>query len=124
MHGNQSGPVDDRRRDPGRTASSAGPATAPRSNDEAIDPLAYLMYAGAYNGVAMGVHRRRAAPRHAQGARAVRPPRWPTTRRSQDAFGRAVCEAQASRLFAYSFAKALDDATDDGSWEMYERDPT
>ena len=65
----------DRRRDPRRTASSAGRATAPRSNDEAIDPLAFLQYAGAYNGVAMAcldVARRHALRRaHAQYGRRI-----------------------------------------------------
>ena len=98
------------------------PGDGAASNDEAIDPLAYLMYAGAYNGVAMGcidVAKRHVTRKaHAQYGRRVAD--YPTI---QDAFGQAICDAQASRLFAYSFARALDDRTDDGSWEMYERDP-
>ena len=41
----------------------------------------------------------------------------------QDVYGRAVCDAQASRMFAYAMAKAMDDATGGGSWEMYATDP-
>lgn len=32
-------------------------------------------------------------------------------------------DAQASRLYAYSVAKALDDATDGGRWDIYYDDP-
>jgi alkylation response protein AidB-like acyl-CoA dehydrogenase len=41
----------------------------------------------------------------------------------QDAFGEAVAQGQASRLFAFSFAKALDDATGNGDWAIYEKEP-
>ena len=96
------------------------PGDGARSNDEAIDPLAFLQYAGAYNGVAMAcldVARRHALRRaHAQYGRRIAD--YAT---SQDAYGRALCEAQASRLFAYGLAKALDDATDGGDWTMYAR---
>ena len=121
MHGNQSGPVTiDAVIPENRIVGWPGDGAA--SNDEAIDPLAYLMYAGAYNGVAMGcidVAKRHVTRKaHAQYGRRVAD--YPTI---QDAFGAALCDAQASRLFAYSFARALDDITDGGSWEMYERDP-
>ena len=121
MHANQSGPVEidavipaDRMVGP--------PGDGARSNDEAIDPLAFLQYAGAYNGVAMAcldVARRHALRRaHTQYGRRIAD--YATV---QDAYGRAVCEAQASRMFAYAMAKAMDDATEGGSWEMYATDP-
>ena len=53
MHGNQSGPVTIDAVIP-RNRIIGWPGDGAASNDEAIDPLAYLMYAGAYNGVGMG----------------------------------------------------------------------
>ncbi|WP_373503602.1 acyl-CoA dehydrogenase family protein [Aestuariivirga sp.] len=121
MHANQSGPAEfdaviplDRMVGP--------PGDGARSNDEAIDPLAMVMYAGAYNGLALACidvaksHVMRKT--HAQYGRRVAD--YPTI---QDSFGRAVMDAEASRLSAFSLAKAIDDATENGSWEIYERDP-
>jgi alkylation response protein AidB-like acyl-CoA dehydrogenase len=121
MHGNQSGPVEidalipvDRMVGP--------PGDGARSNDEAIDPLAFLQYAGVYNGIAMAcldVARRHALRRaHTQYGRRIAD--YATV---QDAYGRALCEVQASRVFAYGVARAMDDATDGGSWAMYATDP-
>jgi alkylation response protein AidB-like acyl-CoA dehydrogenase len=121
MHANQSGPVTIDTVIP-ENRIVGWPGDGARSNDEAIDPLAFLMYAGAYNGVAMAcmdVARRHAlATTHAQYGRRIAD--YAT---SQDAYGRALCEAQASRLFAYGLAQALDAATDGGDWTMYAADP-
>lgn len=121
MHGNQSGPVEiDAVVPENRMIGPSGDGA--RSNDEAIDPLAMLMYAGAYNGVALGcidVAKRHVTRKtHAQFGRRVAD--YPTI---QDSFGRAVMDVEASRLSAYALAKALDDATENGSWEIYEKDP-
>jgi alkylation response protein AidB-like acyl-CoA dehydrogenase len=121
MHANQSGPVEIDAVIPyERMVGPSGDGA--RSNDEAIDPLAFLQYAGAYNGLAMAcldVARRHALRRaHSQYGRRIAD--YATV---QDAYGRAVCEAQASRMFAYGMAKAMDDATDGGSWDMYGADP-
>jgi alkylation response protein AidB-like acyl-CoA dehydrogenase len=121
MRANQSGPAeidavipDDR--------IVGWPGDGARSNDEAIDPLAFLMYAGLYNGIAMAcldVARRHALrTSHAQYARRIAD--YAT---AQDAYGRALCEAQASRLFAYSLARAMDDATNGGDWSFYATAP-
>ncbi len=121
MHANQSAPVEIDAVIP-ENRIVGWPGDGARSNDEAIDPLAFLQYAGAYNGVAMAcldVARRHALRRgHAQYGRRIAD--YAT---SQDSYGEALCEAQASRLFAYGMAKAMDDATDGGSWEMYANDP-
>jgi alkylation response protein AidB-like acyl-CoA dehydrogenase len=81
-----------------------------------------LMYAGAYNGIAMAcldVARRHVTRRaHAQYGRRVAD--YPSI---QDTFGEALCDAQASRVFAYAFAKALDDVTDGGDWMLYAEQP-
>ena len=121
MHANQSAPVEIDAVIP-ENRIVGWPGDGARSNDEAIDPLAFLQYAGAYNGLAMAcldVARRHALRRaHAQYGRRIAD--YAT---SQDAYGRALCEAQASRLFAYGLAKALDDATDGGDWTMYAGQP-
>jgi alkylation response protein AidB-like acyl-CoA dehydrogenase len=121
MHGNQSGPVEIDTVVPlDRIVGWPGDGAA--SNDEAIDPLAMLMYAGSYNGLGLACidvaksHVTRKA--HVQYARRVAD--YPTI---QDVAGRAVMEGQASRLYAYSLARAIDDATDNGSWEIYYDDP-
>ena len=122
MHANQSGPVEIDAVIP-EDRIVGWPGDGARSNDEAIDPLAFLQYAGAYNGVAMAcldVARRHALRRaHAQYGRRIAD--YAT---SQDAYGRALCEAQASRLFAYALAKALDDATDGGTGRCTATTPT
>lgn len=121
MHGNQSGPVEIDAIIPADRIVG-WPGDGAKSNDEAIDPLAMLMYAGSYNGVALAcidVAKRHVTRKaHAQYGRRVAD--YPTI---QDSFGRAVTDAQASRLFAFGLAKALDDATENGSWEIYEKDP-
>jgi alkylation response protein AidB-like acyl-CoA dehydrogenase len=121
MHANQSGRVEiDAVIPEGRIVG--WPGDGARSNDEAIDPLAFLQYAGAYNGVAMAcldVARRHALrTSHVQYGRRIAD--YAT---AQDAYGRALCEAQASRMFAYGMAQAMDAATDGGDWTMYARDP-
>jgi alkylation response protein AidB-like acyl-CoA dehydrogenase len=121
MHANQSGPVEiDAVIPADRIVGWPGDGAA--SNDEAIDPLAMLMYAGAYNGVALAcldVAKRHATRRtHAQYGRSIAD--YPTI---QNSFGEAVADTQASRMYAYAFAKALDDATDGGDWLLYARDP-
>lgn len=121
MHGNQSGPVEiDTVLPLNRMVGPSGDGA--RSNDEAIDPLAMVMYAGAYNGLALAcidtAKRHVTRKAHAQFGRRVAD--YPTI---QDSFGRAVMEVEASRLSAYAIAKAIDDATENGSWDIYDRQP-
>jgi alkylation response protein AidB-like acyl-CoA dehydrogenase len=121
MHGNQSGPVEiDTVIPANRIVGWPGDGAA--SNDEAVDPLAMLLYAGAYNGVGLAcidVAKRHVTRRaHAQYGRRVAD--YSTI---QDVFGRAIIDAQASRLHAYALARALDDATENGSWDIYIDDP-
>lgn len=121
MHGNQSGPVEIDTVVPSNRIVG-WPGDGAMSNDEAIDPLAMLMYAGSYNGVGLAcidVAKRHVTRKaHVQYGRRVAD--YPTI---QDVFGRAIMDAQASRLYAYSVAKALDDATDGGRWDIYYDDP-
>lgn len=121
MHANQSGPVEIDATIPADRIIG-GPGDGAASNDEAIDPLAFVQYAGAYNGVAMAAldlgkqHATRRA--HAQYGRTIAD--YATT---QDSFGECLANVLASRLYAYSFARELDARTDGGSWEMYATDP-
>ncbi len=121
MRANQSGPVEIDAVIP-ENRIVGWPGDGARSNDEAIDPLAFLMYAGLYNGIAMAcldlARRHALRTSHAQYARRIAD--YAT---AQDAYGKALCDAQASRLFAYSLAKAMDDATGGGDWSLYAADP-
>src|SRR5439155_1760954 len=68
MHANQSGPVQSDVVIP-ENRIVGWPGDGARSNDEAIDPLAFLQYAGAYNGVAVAA--RTPAPRRSRGSSAT-----------------------------------------------------
>ena len=121
MHANQSGPVEiDAVIPEDRIIGWPGDGAA--SNDEAIDPLAFVQYAGAYNGVAMAaldIGKRHATHRaHAQYGRTIAD--YLTV---QDTFGDCLTQELASRMYAYTFASELDARTDNGSWMMYEQDP-
>ncbi|MFA5122690.1 acyl-CoA dehydrogenase family protein [Zavarzinia sp.] len=120
MHGNQSGPVEIDTVVP-LDRIVGWPGDGAMSNDEAIDPLAMLLYAGSYNGVGLAcidVAKRHVTRKaHVQYGRRVAD--YPTI---QDTFGRAVMDGQASRLYAFSLAKALDDATGGGRWDLYDED--
>jgi alkylation response protein AidB-like acyl-CoA dehydrogenase len=121
MHANQSGPVEIDTVIPANRIVG-WPGDGAMSNDEAIDPLAMLLYAGSYNGLGLAcidVAKRHVTRKaHVQYGRRVAD--YPTI---QEVFGRAVIEGQASRLYAFSLAKALDDATDGGRWDIYYEDP-
>lgn len=121
MHGNQSGPVEIDATIP-LDRIVGWPGDGAMSNDEIVDPLAMVIFAGAYNGVGLASidlakkHVTRKA--HAQYGRRVAD--YPTI---QDTFGRAIMEGQASRLYAYALAQALDAATDNSNWDIYYKDP-
>jgi len=121
MHGNQSGPVKiDAVVPQDRMVGPSGDGAA--SNDEAIDPLAMIMFGAMYNGIALAcmdlakdyTTRRK----HAQFARRVAD--YAT---SQDTFGRALIDIQASRLYTFGVAEVLDRATENGDWTLHERNP-
>jgi alkylation response protein AidB-like acyl-CoA dehydrogenase len=121
MHGNQSGPVQIDATIPlDRMVGPPGDGAA--SNDEAIDPLAMIMFGALYNGVALAcmdlakAHTTRR--KHAQYARSIAD--YPTT---HDTFGRALIDIQASRLYTFSVSELLDRATDNGDWTLHGRDP-
>ena len=85
MHANQSAPVEIDAVIP-ENRIVGWPGDGARSNDEAIDPLAFLQYAGAYNGVAMAcldVARRHALRRRTPSTAAGSP----TTRRRRTRTG-------------------------------------
>ncbi|MFN0155320.1 MAG: acyl-CoA dehydrogenase family protein [Gaiella sp.] len=121
MRANSSGPVEVDAVIP-ESRIVGWPGDGARSNDEAIDPLAFLMYAGLYNGIAMAAldiaRRHVLRTSHAQYERRIAD--YATT---QDAYGEALCEAQASRLHAYGMARAMDEATNGGDWGFYATEP-
>lgn len=122
MHGNQSGPVRiDAVIPEGRMVGPPGDGA--RSNDEAVDPLAMIMFGAMYNGIALAcmdlakAHTTRR--KHVQFARSIAD--YPTT---HDTYGRALIDVQASRIYTFGIAELLDRETDNGDWTLHERDPS
>ncbi|MCE2520239.1 MAG: acyl-CoA/acyl-ACP dehydrogenase [Alphaproteobacteria bacterium] len=121
MRGNQSGPVEiDVVLPEGRMIGPPGDGAA--SNDEAIDPLAMLMFGALYNGVAlacMDLARGHATKRrHAQYGQSIAD--YATT---HDVFGRCLIDVQASRVYAFAVSELLDRNTSNNDWTLHEDDP-
>ena len=98
------------------------PGDGAASNDEATTLVGMVMYGSLYNGVAMGAldlaKRYTTQRRHVNFGQSVAD--YPTT---HDVYGQSVVDAQASRLYLFSFAQQLDRCTNNGDWTMYEDDP-
>jgi alkylation response protein AidB-like acyl-CoA dehydrogenase len=121
MHGNQSGPVKiDAVVPMDRMVGPPGDGAA--SNDEAVDPLAMIMFGAMYNGIALAsldlAKSYTTKRKHVQYARSIAD--YPTT---HDTYGRALIDVQASRLYTYALAQQLDRVTENGDWSLHERDP-
>ncbi|MFN8132251.1 MAG: acyl-CoA dehydrogenase family protein [Solirubrobacteraceae bacterium] len=84
------------------------------SNDEAVDPWFLIGSSSCWNGIALGAID--IAKRHTTRKRHVdvgmRVADYPTI---QDYVGEAVMDTNANRLFVYSVAQAMDQATDDNT---------
>jgi alkylation response protein AidB-like acyl-CoA dehydrogenase len=112
LRGNQSGPIEvDNIEIPGDQI--VGPiGDGASSNDEAVDPWFLIGSSSVWNGIAMGTID--IAKRHTTRKRHVdvgmRVADYPTI---QDYVGEAVMDTNASRLFVFSVAQAMDRATDD-----------
>lgn len=122
MHGNQSGPVRiDAVIPQDRMVGPSGDGAA--SNDEAIDPLAMIMFGAMYNGIALAcmdlAKSYTTRRKHVQYARSIAD--YPTT---HDTYGRALIDIQASRLYTFSISQLLDQVTENGDWTLHERDPS
>jgi len=121
MRGNQSGPVKiDAEIPVGRMIGPPGDGA--KSNDEAIDPFAMLMFGGLYNGISMACMDAAKAyttrRKHAQFAQTVAD--YATT---HDVFGGALIDVESSRLMTFALAQELDRVTENGDWTLHERDP-
>jgi alkylation response protein AidB-like acyl-CoA dehydrogenase len=112
LRGNQSGPIEiDNIEIPAdQVVGPIGDGAA--SNDEAVDPWFLIGSSSVWNGIAMGAID--IAKRHTTRKRHVdvgmRVADYPTI---QDYVGEAVMDTNASRLFVFSVAQAMDRATDD-----------
>ena len=112
LRGNQSGPIEiDNIEVPAdQIVGPIGDGAA--SNDEAVDPWFLIGSSSVWNGIAMGAID--IAKRHTTRKRHVdvgmRVADYPTI---QDYVGEAVMDTNASRLFVFSVAGAMDRATDD-----------
>ena len=111
LRGNQSGGLDVNGEIPGDQI--VGPVgDGAESNDESVDPWFLLGSSSVWSGIAMGAID--IAKRHTTRKRHVdvgmRVADYPTI---QDYVGEAVMDTNASRLFVFSVAQAMDRATDD-----------
>src|ERR1700716_2405914 len=111
LRGNQSGPIQvDNVEIPGeQIVGPEGDGAA--SNDEAVDPWFLLGSSSVWNGLALGAidigKRQTTRKKHVDVG--LRVADYPTI---QDYVGEAVMDTNACRLFAFSVAQAMDNATD------------
>ena len=111
LRGNQSGPiqVDDVEVPGSQIVGPEGDGAA--SNDEAVDPWFLIGSSSVWNGIALGAidigKRQTTRKKHVDVG--LRVADYPTI---QDYVGEAVMDTNASRLFAYSVAQAMDEATE------------
>src|SRR3984957_5970673 len=111
LRGNQSGPiqVNDVEIPGDQIVGPVGDGAA--SNDESVDPWFLIGSSSCWNGLAMGAidiaKRQTTRKRHVDVG--LRVADYPTI---QDYVGEAVIDTNASPLFAFSIARAMDDATD------------
>jgi alkylation response protein AidB-like acyl-CoA dehydrogenase len=111
LRGNQSGPVEltDVQIGGDQIVGPEGDGAA--SNDESVDPWFLLGSSSVWNGLAMGAidiaKRQATRKRHADVG--LRVADYPTI---QDYVGEAVMDTNACRIFSYSVAQAMDNATE------------
>ena len=121
MRGNQSGAlhVDHVKVPKNRLVGTKGDGAA--SNDEAVDPFFLLNSSSVWNGIGMAIID--LAKRHTTRKKHVdvglRVCDYPTI---QDYVGEAIIGTNASRMFVYGMARALDDATNNMDWSIH-KDP-
>ena len=114
LRGNQSGPLEvpDVEIPGEQIVGPVGDGAA--SNDESVDPWFLIGSSSVWNGIALGTID--IAKRHTTRKRHVdvglRVADYPTI---QDYVGEALMDTNASRLFVYSVAQAMDNATDDNT---------
>jgi alkylation response protein AidB-like acyl-CoA dehydrogenase len=122
MRGNQSGPITIDNVVVPADRMVGPPGDGAKSNDEALDPIGLIVFAASYNGMALGMidiaKKQTTSKTHADVG--MRVADYPTI---QDYVGDAIMDTQASRLYTFSIAKLLDDATENCDWTLHERDP-
>ncbi len=116
LRGNQSGTLDVQGFVPGdQIIGPVGDGAA--SNDESVDPWFLLGSSSVWNGISLGAidiaKRQTTRKKHVDVG--LRVCDYPTI---QDCVGEALIDTNASRLFAYSIAKAFDDATDHNTRQL------
>lgn len=122
MQGNQSGPITIDNVSIPHDRMIGPPGDGAKSNDEAVDPLGLLMFSGTYNGISLGAIdiAKMQTTRKVHADVGMRVCDYPTI---QDYVGECVMDTQASRLYAFSIARLMDDVTENGDWTLHERDP-
>lgn len=118
LRGNQSGPIQVNNHviPQERLVGPVGDGAA--SNDEAVDPFFLLNSSACWNGISLGLidiaKRHTTAKKHVDVG--MRVADYPTI---QDYVGEAIIDTNASRLFTFGMAQALDEATNNCDWSIH-----
>jgi alkylation response protein AidB-like acyl-CoA dehydrogenase len=122
MRGNQSGPIEINGVEVPADRMVGPPGDGATSNDEALDPIGLIMFASSYNGISLGAMdiARTQVTRKVHADVGMRVADYPTI---QDYFGECLMDTEASRLYTFSVAQALDQATDNCDWTRHGREP-
>jgi alkylation response protein AidB-like acyl-CoA dehydrogenase len=111
LRGNQSGPIEVENVEIPAEQIVGPEGDGAASNDESVDPWFLIGSSSVWNGIAMGAidigKRQTTRKRHVDVG--LRVADYPTI---QDYVGEAVMDTNASRLFVYSVAQAMDNATE------------
>nr|XP_027230665.1 uncharacterized protein LOC113822330 [Penaeus vannamei] len=119
MHGNMSGPlIIEGKFSMERMIGSPGDGR--KSNDECVAPIFSLNSTSVWNGISLACMdvAKRHVTRKAHADVGMRVCDYPTI---QDYFGECMSHTNSSRMFLFSLAQALDNATNNGDWETRER---
>lgn len=122
MRGNQSGPIEINGVEVNKDRMVGFPGDGATSNDEALDPIGLTMFAASYNGIALAAMdiAKGQTTRKVHKDVGMRVADYPTI---QDYVGECLMDTEASRLYTFGVAQALDQVTDNCDWTRHGREP-
>jgi alkylation response protein AidB-like acyl-CoA dehydrogenase len=122
MRGNQSGPIEINGVEVSNDRMVGFPGDGATSNDEALDPIGLTMFAASYNGIALAAMdiAKGQTTRKVHKDVGMRVADYPTI---QDYVGECLMDTEASRLYTFGVAQALDQVTDNCDWTRHGREP-
>jgi len=122
MRGNQSGPIEINGIEVPKDRMIGPKGDGAISNDEAVDPVALILFGASYNGISLAAMdlARTQVTRKVHKDVGMRVADYPTI---QDYFGECLMDTEASRLYTFGVAHALDLASDNCNWEKQWKNP-